>query len=222
MNTQQTLFETMPLDQLKHKIKNLGADDVGIVSIYSPQLADQRDDILNIFPQTRSLISFVVALNRHAVQTRNKPIINYEAKWGLDRLNDISFKIVRYLNDKGAASLSTVPAFPMDMTKWAGKIWDISHKPIAVAAGLGTVGINRLVLHPKYGAFIILGTILTNMDFRDFDKPLEKDVCIRCFECVRNCPVQALSKDGIDFLRCLNNTYRYFMPGTVWLFVLHI
>ena len=207
-------LKTTPLDQLKIKMKELGADDVGFVPIDSPLLSEQRDGILKIYPQTKSLISFVVALNIHAMQTRNKPIMNYEGKYGLERLHETSFKISRYFNDNDTAALSTVPAFPMDMTKWgAENIWDISHKPIAVAAGLGTMGINRLVLHPKYGAFILLGTILTNTEFKDYDKPLEKDVCIHCFLCIQNCPVQALSKDGIDFLGCLNNTYRYLMPG---------
>ncbi len=211
MNT----FMTEPIGQLKIKMKELGADDAGIVSIDSPLIADQREDILKIYPQTKALISFVIALNIHAIQTRNKPIMNYEAKNGLDRLHEASFKISRYFNDNGAAALSAAPAFPMDMTKWAGKIWDISHKPIAVAAGLGTIGINRCVLHPKYGTFILLGTILINTEFKDYDKPLEKEVCIHCYLCVKNCPARALSKEGIDFLGCLNNSYRYFMPGFI-------
>jgi hypothetical protein len=43
------------------------------------------------------------------------------------------------------------PAFP-------GKIWVVSHKPLAVAAGLGHMGIHRNVIHPKFGNFILLGT----------------------------------------------------------------
>ncbi|WP_157261543.1 hypothetical protein [Paenibacillus sp. A3] len=42
-----------------------------------------------------------------------------------------------------------------------GPQWFISHKPIAVAAGLGQMGIHRNVIHPKFGNFILLGTIVT-------------------------------------------------------------
>jgi hypothetical protein len=48
----------------------------------------------------------------------------------------------------------------MDMAKWPGKMWPISHKPIAVASGLGAMGHHHLVIHPRFGNFIVLGTIL--------------------------------------------------------------
>ncbi len=207
-------LKTTSVDQLKSKLIELGVDDVGFVNIDSPLIADQREDILKIYPQTKSLISFVIAMNIDAIQTRNKPIMNYEWKFGLNRLHESAFKVTRYINENGAAAIPTVPGFPMDMSKWGDeKIWDISHKPIAFAAGLGTIGVNRFVLHPKFGAFVGLGTILTDMEFDEYDKPLEKEVCLYCYLCVQNCPAHALSKKGIDFIACLNNTYRYFMPG---------
>ncbi len=51
-------------------------------------------------------------------------------------------------------------SFPMEMDRFPGKVWVVSHKPVAVAAGLGHMGIHRLVIHPKFGNFIALGTIL--------------------------------------------------------------
>ena len=44
--------------------------------------------------------------------------------------------------------------------RFPGKIWVVSHKPIAVAAGLGQMGVHRNVIHPRFGNFILLGTIL--------------------------------------------------------------
>ena len=44
----------------------------------------------------------------------------------------------------------------MAMGRFPGKIWDVSHKIVAVEAGLGLMGMNRLVLHPKYGSCIQL------------------------------------------------------------------
>jgi putative sterol carrier protein len=55
--------------------------------------------------------------------------------------------------------------FPMEMDRFPGKIWVVSHKPIAVAAGLGQMGIHRNVIHPKFGNFILLGTILLGQEF---------------------------------------------------------
>jgi hypothetical protein len=42
----------------------------------------------------------------------------------------------------------------MAMDSYPGKIWDVSHKIMAVEAGLGHMGANRLVLDPKYGSCI--------------------------------------------------------------------
>jgi epoxyqueuosine reductase QueG len=43
-------------------------------------------------------------------------------------------------------------------------MWVISHKPVAVAAGLGQMGIHRNVIHPKFGNFILLGTVLVDAE----------------------------------------------------------
>jgi ferredoxin len=36
----------------------------------------------------------------------------------------------------------------------------VSHKPVAVVAGLGHMGIHRNLIHPTYGNFVLLGTVL--------------------------------------------------------------
>ena len=36
----------------------------------------------------------------------------------------------------------------------------VSHKPIAVAAGLGKMGLHRNVIHPVFGSFVLLNTVL--------------------------------------------------------------
>ena len=46
--------------------------------------------------------------------------------------------------------------FPMEMDRFPGKSWVVSYKPVAVAAGLGHMGIHRNVIHPRFGNFILL------------------------------------------------------------------
>ena len=60
-----------PLDAawLKQLVLDAGADDVGFVEIGRPALDDQRADILKAFPHTKTLISFVVRMNREAIRT---------------------------------------------------------------------------------------------------------------------------------------------------------
>lgn len=61
----------------------------------------------------------------------------------------------------------------MEMNRF-GKIWVVSHKPVAVAAGLGQMGIHRNVIHPKFGNFILLGTILIEAEVTGTDRPISR------------------------------------------------
>src|SRR4030095_6403840 len=45
-----------------------GADDVGFVEINRPELDAEREDILRFFPHTKSLISFVLRMNREPIR----------------------------------------------------------------------------------------------------------------------------------------------------------
>jgi epoxyqueuosine reductase QueG len=57
----------------------------------------------------------------------------------------------------------------MDMNRWPNKkIWDVSHKLVAVQAGLGHTGINRNVIHPKYGNYIVLDSILIDAELDSY------------------------------------------------------
>ena len=80
--------------------------------------------------------------------------------------------------------------FPMEMDRPAGKIWVVAHKPVAVAAGLGQIGIHRNVIHPKFGNFILLATILVDADISEEGSRLDYNPCLNCKAfCVAACPV---------------------------------
>src|ERR1700704_1942778 len=61
--------ESLDAGWLKQLVLDAGADDVGFVEIGRPALDDQREDILKAFPHTKTLISFVVRMNREAIRT---------------------------------------------------------------------------------------------------------------------------------------------------------
>jgi ferredoxin len=88
----------------------------------------------------------------------------------------------------------------MEMDKFPGRIWVVAHKPVAVAAGLGVMGIRRNVIHPKFGNFILLATILVDQQISAYGQPLDYSPCLECKLCVAACPVGAIGKDGeFDF-----------------------
>ncbi|MCF0206944.1 MAG: tRNA epoxyqueuosine(34) reductase QueG [Bacteroidales bacterium] len=78
----------------------------------------------------------------------------------------------------------------------------IFERHFAEKSGLGFIGQNRCLISPKFGSFVFLGEILTNIE-SDYDEPLSQN-CLNCGLCLQNCPTQALTKDGIDANRCLS------------------
>src|SRR5881398_1801157 len=96
-----------PLDAgwLKQLVLDAGADDVGFVEIGRPALNDQREDILKAFPPTRTLISFVVRMNREAIRTPARSVSNLEFHHAGDEVNDIARSIVRTLEERGIRAL---------------------------------------------------------------------------------------------------------------------
>jgi Fe-S-cluster-containing hydrogenase component 2 len=106
----------------------------------------------------------------------------------------------------------------MEMDRYPGRIWVVAHKPVAVAAGLGVMGIHRNVIHPKFGNFILLATIFVDAPVSSYGAPLDYSPCLECKLCVAACPVGAIKKDGeFDFVACSVHNYREFMGGfTDW------
>lgn len=203
---------------LKQSVLDAGADDVGLVAIDNPALDDQRDDILQAFPRTRTLVSFVVRMNREPIRNPARSVANLEFHHAGDEVNEIGRRMVRRLEERGIKAINPTMGFPMEMDKFPGKIWVVSHKPVAVAAGLGMMGIHRNVIHPKFGNFILLGTVLVESEVAEYGQPIDYNPCLECKLCVAACPVGAISPTGdFDFSACYTHNYREFMGGfTDW------
>jgi epoxyqueuosine reductase QueG len=201
-------------DMVRELCLDAGADDAGFVDIAQEGLASEREGILQVYPATRSIIALVRVMNRENLQSPSRYPANDEAHCVGDEFSRICRDILRRLNEQGIRGVVVPKSFPMDMSRWPGKIWDISHKTLAVAAGLGHMGINRLVMHPKYGNHLQLNSLLINAEFDRYDKPLVHNPCLECGLCAGVCPVGAISKDGsFDFTACSTHSYRYNMMG---------
>ncbi|NMD09938.1 MAG: epoxyqueuosine reductase, partial [Acidobacteria bacterium] len=73
----------------------------------------------------------------------------------------------------------------------------VSHKKLAVLAGLGHIGRNNLLVHPAFGSRLRLVTVLTDM-------PLEAGIqtkadCGTCAACLASCPAEAIKMNPAEF-----------------------
>jgi ferredoxin len=208
--------DSTPLDAdwLKRLARDCGADDVGLVEIGRPELDVERDDILRFFPGTKTLVSFVCRMNREPIRSPARSVANAEFHHTGEDVNAVARAIVSALERKGIQAVNPTMGFPMEMDRFPGKVWVVGHKPVAVAAGLGRMGIHRNVIHPRFGNFILLGTVLSNAAATAYDQPIDYNPCLECKLCVAACPVGAIAPDGrFDFSACYTHNYREFMGG---------
>ncbi|MBV1862350.1 MAG: SCP2 sterol-binding domain-containing protein, partial [Nannocystaceae bacterium] len=208
------------LEALRKLCIDAGAADAGIVSIDRAEVDADRDDILAAMPKARTLLSFVVSMNPASVQSPARSIANVEFHHAGDETNEISRRIIEALHAFGARGINPAMGFPMEMQRFPGKIWVVSHKLIAEAAGLGRMGIHRNLIHPRLGNFVLLGTVITDLEVaaEQESQPIDFNPCLECKLCVAACPVGAIKPEGaFDFSACYVHNYREFMGGfTDW------
>ena len=92
---------------------------------------------------------------------------------------------------------SALPIPASQIVDWEKQTAHLSHKMVAIRAGMGWIGRNNLLVHPEYGSKIRLATILTDMPL-EADRPLEQD-CGECRKCIDVCPVKAISDSHTDW-----------------------
>jgi ferredoxin len=208
--------EVLDAGWLRQLALDSGADDVGFVELERAEIADQRAEILASFPGTRTLVSLVVRMNRENIRAPQRSVANVEFHHTTDEVNEAARRIVSALEHHGVRARSATAGFPMEADRWPEKIWVVSHKPVAVAAGLGRMGIHRNVIHPRFGNFILLGTVLVGAEVSEYSQPLDYNPCLECKLCVAACPTGAIGADGrFDFSACYTHNYREFMGGFV-------
>lgn len=123
-------------------------------------------------------------------------------------LDVLATRTVFWLQEHGWSALPIPASKTMDTNELLGAV---SHKAVAVAAGLGWQGKSLLTVSPQYGPRIRLVSVLTDAPLIS-DAPL-KNRCGECSCCADACPVGAIRnvstenhysnrEEAIDFERC--------------------
>ncbi len=201
-------------EELRAICLECGAEDVGFVAIDRAELDPERAEILRLFPATRTAIALICRMNPDSVRSPARNVANQEFHSTGDEVNEAAREIARRLRGMGIRAVNPPMAFPMEMERIGGKVWSISLKPLAVAAGLGQIGIHRNLIHPKFGNFVLIGVVLAECEVTEQAQPIDFNPCLECKLCVAACPVGAIRPDGgFDFSGCYAHNYREFMGG---------
>lgn len=213
-NSKNNVSGIVSREWIKRIVREAGADDVGVVEIDRPEIQDQRDSILYAFPKAKTLVSFVCRMNSAQLHSPDRSLADGEFIALDEEMLKVSRRSVRLLRENGITTITPSEGFPQDMDKWPGRMFTVSHKPVAAAAGLGRIGHNRLLLHPVFGGHICLGTLIIDAVLDSYDRMLDFNPCIGCNLCVSACPTCAISRDGsFNFFYCLAHAYRDRLGG---------
>lgn len=153
---------------------------------------------LEIHPGARSIISLAVPYYTKAPPGFEEPgrLISRYA-WG----RDYHEVIKKRLN-------AAMQAFRLEFDHFDGRVFvdsaPLPEKLIAQQAGLGFMGKNSLLIHPKYGSYVFLAEILTNLELKT-SGPAEFKGCGDCALCLDNCPNSAIKPRGfVDANLCIS------------------
>jgi len=171
-------------------------------------IATPRDEKGSGFPRA---VSFAVLMNSHIMQSiRSGPNQDYANEY--NRVNfvidEIAASVAVYIRSVGFRALAVPASERTDPITIRG---DFPHKTAATRAGLGWIGRNCLLITKRYGPWLRLGTVLTDVPVH-CDTPVTQHFCGTCRKCVDACPAGALVGNGwrpgeprenfLDVMRC--------------------
>jgi epoxyqueuosine reductase len=195
-----------------------GADLIGVAdpSRFS-DWAPERSP-MSIFPDAKAVVAVARRITRGTLRGNEEGTnFNTYQSFGYHWLDNeflalTTFECVEFLEDNcwEATPLFPFPAeaypqgIPVREGAPAPNVYpDFDH--VAVACGLGEIGVNGHLLTPRFGSRQRLQIILT-------DAPLQPDpiwtepICRRCLACANSCPLDAIATDDFEELTIAGKT----------------
>jgi epoxyqueuosine reductase len=138
-----------------------------------------------------SAISWVIPMNPAIMASiRNGPNQEYADEYARvnKRINDLSEVLAAEIRDRGFRAQPLAASVRTDTVNIKG---DFPHKTVATRAGLGWIGRHCQLITRRFGSWVRLGTVFTDMD-HPCGPSVERSFCGRCTRCVDACPAKAL------------------------------
>ena len=162
---------------------------------FMEQYMEMREDPTILMEGCRSMIMVLINYNPSNLQPSNAPQIAKYA-YGKDYHWVIKERLQKLLEEIQKLRPDVVGRVFTDSAPIMERSW-------ARRAGLGFIGKNNLLIHPKIGAYTFIGSLMVNIDL-DYDEPVSQH-CGSCQACIEHCPTGALAgAHWFDARKCLS------------------
>jgi epoxyqueuosine reductase len=118
--------------------------------------------------------------------------------WGSDYHNVLPARLQEIVRFIEAQLAQPVP------NRWYTDTGPLLERDLAQRAGLGWIGKNTCLIHPRHGSCFLLAEILLGLELKA-DAPFTNDHCGTCTRCIQACPTGCILPDRtLDARRCIS------------------
>lgn len=192
-----------------------GVPLVGFADAFSPYIQNLKTIIspTHALPQDaledpKIVLVYYVPFTRALAKTNQTGTLYSSRQWAqaYEETNAmfgvLNEALVCFLEERGYRSAVAPQSATFDQERL---ISDWSHRHMAFAAGLGTFGINNMLITER-GCCGRFSSLVTDLDVTP-GRPLEGEYCLykangTCGLCVKHCPAGALTTSGYDRNKC--------------------
>jgi epoxyqueuosine reductase len=159
---------------------------------------DRRADPRLVFPEAQSILCVAIPYERLATGALDQSGPRY-ARYlrGHDYHEIIAQRLERLMAELAKELPELAWKVCVDTSAILERSW-------ATLTGLGWIGKNTTLIHPKFGSYLFLGEVLINKKVDQGPSPLP-NYCGSCTRCLEGCPTQAFSAPGtLNSNRCIS------------------
>src|SRR5215216_2704862 len=160
----------------------------------------RRADLREILPECKSILVLATSYGRPRPMEEGSGVMGNIASYARgDDYHDVlparMRELVQFIEAQVGGPVKN---------RWYTDTGPLLERDLAQRAGIGWIGKNTCLIHPKHGSYFLLSEILLDLDLEP-DPPFVTDHCGTCTRCIEACPTDCILPDRtIDAARCIS------------------